>query len=309
MRSLIVLALLAAVGCKSAPDYVYLPPAVAVPDELPSLPFDVAALDSAPWVRRAALRRIDEAIEKDVLLLVSKDPRILHAVSPATFTESARAVEAHAQRLVERGDVEAAIWDLERAGSTSPLLPAARALHAKMRRDPHPELAEPFEYGELPDGFTLLRTECVAAGVTILQAQGCERTWLLGFRDGAFAWKRDLGASGALAFKHVVRGPRVFFALLDRVFALDAETGAIAWSFQRRSFEAGDETAGDWVRGAPEVTFRLNVTLDVVELERGFDYPIERLDPRTGELRELKLGARGTAVPVAPAVPPRVQFG
>ncbi|MEZ0228738.1 MAG: PQQ-binding-like beta-propeller repeat protein [Planctomycetota bacterium] len=248
--------------------------------ELPAVRVDVAALASTnPAVAWRANRVLREALGRDALVDLSADPAVAWCLPARGLHESVAAVERRAALLVERGDLETAIWELERVGSTSPVLRVARELMERAG-PPGATVTAHVDFAP-PQGWNVVRSECVVGGVLIVQAVREGTSWLLGLGEGGLLWKRPLGAaaSEAIPFTPVVRGGRVFLGAVDRAIALDAATGEIAWVFQRRAWD--EEDGRPWNADSP-IPFELRVTHEAVELIRGAQHPRDTLDPRTG---------------------------
>lgn len=232
--------------------------------EAPALALDVADLGStAPAARRRAWRTLRDASAGGLLVDISSEPAIRWCVAPATLTETVESVEHRAALLVERGDLDVALWELERVGSRSLLHDHVRALHDRVHAKGCPSPA----YGE---------------GVHVVPSERDGVLSISGLRGESSLWTREVGsAREPVPFSQTARGSRIFLAHIDRVIALDAETGAIAWCFQRKAWT--DDPVRAWI--AEEVTgYELRVSRDAVEIVRRSGLPTDRLDPRTGRL-------------------------
>ncbi len=247
--------------------------------DVPSLTLDPAVLASTSETARRSVRRtLRDAVSRGALVDVSCDASFAWCLPPSALEETVALVEQRAASQIERGELEAAIWDLERIGSTSPMLSIARELAKKT--DPWPRVSASSEH-PVPAGYELRRCAGVVGGVEVVQAERDGTLWLLGLGAEGLLWKQSLGVAvkEEIPFEARVRGGRLFLAQVDRALALDVATGRIVWSFRRLSW--GDEDRRPFIAYSP-LPFVFDVSHDAVELIRGAEYPRDRLDPRTG---------------------------
>lgn len=285
---LLVLLLLA--GVAAAKDKK--PPVPFRDSPLASVDLDPSALTSeTPVSRRRARATLNQAVEQKLAVQISSDPRVSWFVPASTLVEDKARVEQRALMLVERGELDEALWELARAGSTGALRDSVARLHSCV----HGGASAPASVAAVATTFAPGDQFVVAYGETLVVERRVQQAVrIAGLRAGRTIWEHELGSE---VFGHVyaLHGRRLFAARVDRITALDVETGALQWSFTREAFKVSDESG--WHLRATCLPVTLTVTLDAVTWDRGPAYPTERLDPASGRLLEVKPGSLGLDVP------------